>query len=108
MMQAIVKEGTPVLLVTNFFHNESLTLLYMMNDVKISHYSVNSTMTYGDKLREYWEFFPDRRPKCVIINGDSCFYEDYLWAQELLKEYEPAKETKVYNVTYYLWPESMK
>ncbi|MBO4751011.1 MAG: hypothetical protein J5546_11940 [Lachnospiraceae bacterium] len=108
MMQAIVKEGTPVLLVTNFFHNESLTLLYMMNDVKISHYSVNSTMTYGDKLREYWELFPDRRPKCVIINGDSCFYEDYLWAQELLKEYEPAEETKVYNVTYYLWPESMK
>jgi hypothetical protein len=108
MMKGLVKEGSSVLLVTNFFHNESLTLLYMMNDVKISHYSVNSTMTYGDKLFEYWERFPDRKPQCIIINGDSCFYEDFLWTQKLLETYGEMEEIKVYNVTYYILPKNKK
>ncbi|MBP5265097.1 MAG: hypothetical protein J6X14_05845 [Lachnospiraceae bacterium] len=108
MMKGLVKEGSSVLLVTNFFHNESLTLLYMMNDVKISHYSVNSTMTYGDKLFEYWERFPDRKPGCIIINGDSCFYEDFLWTQKLLETYGEMEEMKVYNVTYYILPKNKK
>ena len=108
MMKGLVKEGSSVLLVTNFFHNESLTLLYMMNDVKISHYSVNSTMTYGDKLFEYWERFPDRKPECIIINGDSCFYEDFLWTQKLLETYGEMEETKVYNVSYYILPKNKK
>ena len=83
----VVKEGSNVLIVTSFFHNQSLTTMYMLNDVKISHYTVNSTPTYGEQLLSYWERYPERKPDCIIINGDSCPAEDYQWAMELIEGY---------------------
>ena len=103
-----IKPGSRILIVTNFFHNQSLTLLYMVNDSQISHYSVNSTMTYNEKLFEYWERFPDRKPDCIIINGDSCFQEDYQWAMELLKQYDSMEEFSWYSVQYFVRPEFLK
>ena len=103
-----IEEGSRILIVTNFFHNQSLTLLYMVNDSQISHYSVNSTMTYNEKLFEYWERFPDRKPDCIIINGDSCFQEDHQWAMELLKKYDPMEEFSWYSVQYFVRPEFLK
>ena len=103
-----VKENSNVLIVTNFFHNQSLTPMYMLNDVNISHYTVNSTPTYSNKLYEYWEKFPGRMPDCIIINGDSCSNDDYLWALDLISKYDEMVEVSLYNVRYFVRPECVK
>ncbi|MBO4825358.1 MAG: hypothetical protein J5487_08185 [Lachnospiraceae bacterium] len=97
-----VREGSNVLIVTNFIHNQSLSTLYMLNNVNISHYTVNSTPTYGDKLYEYWGAHPDKWPDAVIINSGSCAYEDYLWALDFLGNQEGWEEYSLYDVQYYI------
>jgi hypothetical protein len=101
----VVKEGSNVLIVTSFFHNQSLTTMYMLNDVKISHYTVNSTPTYGEQLLSYWERYPERKPDCIIINGDSCPAEDYQWAMELIEGYEDMELRQIYSTYFYSKPE---
>ncbi|MBR6152423.1 MAG: hypothetical protein IKQ25_14190 [Lachnospiraceae bacterium] len=101
----VVKEGSNVLIVTSFFHNQSLTTMYMLNDVKISHYTVNSTPTYGEQLLSYWERYPERKPDCIIINGDSCPAEDYQWAMELIEGYGDMELRQIYSTYFYSKPE---
>ena len=108
LFMTLVKENSNVLIVTNFFHNQSLTPIYMLNDVNISHYTVNSTPTYGDKLYEYWEKYPERMPDCIIINGDSCRADDYLWALDLISKYDEMVEVTEYSVKYFVRPECVK
>lgn len=108
LFRRLVKENSNVLIVTNFFHNQSLTPIYMLNDVNISHYTVNSTPTYGDKLYEYWEKYPERMPDCIIINGDSCPKDDYLWALDLISKYDEMVEETMYTVRYFVRPECVK
>ena len=104
----VVKEGSKVLIVTSFFHNQSLTTMYMLNDVKISHYTVNSTPTYGEQLLSYWERYPERKPDCIIINGDSCPAEDYQWAMELIEGYGDMELCQIYSTYFYSKPECIK
>ena len=104
----VVKEGSRVLIVTSFFHNQSLTTMYMLNDAEISHYTVNSTPTYGDQLLAYWERYPERRPDCIIINGDSCPAEDYQWAMELIEGYGDMELRQIYSTYFYIKPECVK
>ena len=104
----VVKEGSRVLIVTSFFHNQSLTTMYMLNDAEISHYTVNSTPTYGDQLLSYWERYPERRPDCIIINGDSCPAEDYQWAMELIEGYGDMELRQIYSTYFYIKPECIK
>ena len=108
LFRDLVKENSNVLIVTNFFHNQSLTPIYMLNDVNISHYTVNSTPTYSDKLYEYWEKYPERMPDCIIINGDSCPPDDYLWALDLISKYDEMVEVTMYTVRYFVKPEYVK
>ena len=108
LFRGVIKESSNVLIVTNFFHNQSLTPIYMLNDVNISHYTVNSTPTYGDKLYEYWEKYPERVPDCIIINGDSCYYDDYLWALDLISKYDEMVEITLDSVRYFVRPECVK
>ena len=106
--RTVVKEGSKVLIVTSFFHNQSLTTMYMLNDAKISHYTVNSTPTYGEQLLSYWERYPERRPDCIIINGDSCPAEDYQWAMELIEGYGDMELRQVYSTYFYIRPKNVK
>ena len=108
MFKDLVKENSNVLIVTNFFHNQSLTPIYMLNDVNISHYTVNSTPTYGDKLYEYWEKYPERMPDCIIINVDSCTGEDYMWAMDLISKYDEMVEVSLYTARCFVRPECVK
>ena len=108
LFRELVKENSNVLIVTNFFHNQSLTPIYMLNDANISHYTVNSTPTYSDKLYEYWEKYPEKMPDCIIINGDSCSNDDYLWALDLISKYDEMVEVSMYNVRYFVRPECVK
>ena len=108
LFRELVKENSNVLIVTNFFHNQALTPIYMLNDVNISHYTVNSTPTYSDKLYEYWEKYPGRMPDCIIINRDSCSNDDYLWALDLISKYDEMVEAAMYNVRYFVRPEYVK
>ena len=103
-----VKEGSNVLVVTSFFHNRSLSTLYMLNDSRISHYTVNSTPTYGDQLYAFWEQHPDRWPDCIVINGDSCPAEDYQWAMELVSKYDEMEEIRLYDTQIFVRPECLK
>ena len=104
----VVKEGSRVLIVTSFFHNQSLTTMYMLNDAIISHYTVNSTPTYGEQLLAYWERYPERKPDCIIINGDSCPAEDYQWATELIEGYGDMELRQIYSTYFYMKPECVK
>lgn len=108
LFRELVKENSNVLIVTNFFHNQSLTPIYMLNGVNISHYTVNSTPTYSDKLYEYWEKYPERMPDCIVINGDSCLQDDYLWALDLISKYDEMVEVTLYSVRYFVRPECVK
>ena len=101
-----VAQGSNVLVVSNFIHNQSLSTLYMVNDSNVSHYTVNSTPTYGDKLYDYWEEHPDKRPNVVVINADSCTKEDMEWAEKFLGNKDEWICYSLYRVYYYVRPEN--
>ncbi len=44
----------------------SHSLWYMLGDYKIGTYSTISTPTFDERLFEYYELYPDRRPDLVI------------------------------------------
>lgn len=105
LFSEMVKEKSSVLIVSNFFYNRTLSSLYMVNDVNISHYTVNSTPTYGNKLYEYWAEFPEKNPEVVVINRDSCFDYDYMWTLNLLYHEEEWVTDSLNSVDYYVLPD---
>lgn len=82
--ESVVEPGTNVLMVTDFFQNTSVTSCMMLNNVNISHYSVNSTPTYSDKLYKYWSKYPKKEPDVIVVNksvvtiGGNDFITEYI------------------------------
>ena len=104
----MVKEGSNVLLVTNYFYNTSLSALYMVGESGVSHYTVNSTPTYNNTLYEFWAMYPEKRPDVVVINRDSCFDYDVMWALALIGNPDNWIYDKEGNVDYFVRPECVK
>jgi len=80
----IVPEGSSVLIVTDYYRNTSVTSCYMLNDVRISHYSVNSTPTYSSKLEEYWEMYPEKIPDVVMVNTNVVTLKENDWITDYI------------------------
>ena len=44
------------------------TLWYLLSDVKIANYSTISTPTFDERLLEYYELYPDKRPDYIFVD----------------------------------------
>jgi len=71
------------------------SLWYLLADARISNYSTISTPTYDDRLLEYYELYPDKKPDYILADNaiDTSFLNDILGDYILLDTVE--------NVTLY-------
>ncbi len=60
LLEAYASEGDIILVVG------SHSLWYMLGDYKIGTYSTISTPTFDERLLEYYELYPDRKPDLII------------------------------------------
>ena len=75
----MVPAGSNVLIVSNSYENTLLNYCYLLNDVNISHYSVNSTPTFSQKLEEFWIEYPEKTPDVVIFNNSTYSSWEFDW-----------------------------
>lgn len=100
--EQVVPEGSNVLIVTDFFRNASVTSCYLLNNVNISHYSVNSTPTFSAKLEEYWEMYPEKTPEVIMVNTYTVSLSEGDWVYDYLKrEFDTENAVCTENATYY-------
>ena len=100
--ESVVPKGSNVLIITDFFRNTSVTSCYLLNDVHISHYSVNSTPTFSEKLEEYWQQFPEKTPDVVMVNTHAVTLKEGDWAAGYLsREFGEARCLHTENADYY-------
>ena len=82
-----VPQGAGVVLVTNSFENTLLDYCYLLNDVDICHYSVNSTPTFSMKLEEYWNLYPEKYPDVIAVNRSTYHVWEWDWILYYLENY---------------------
>lgn len=100
--ESVVPKRSNVLIITDFFRNTSVTSCYLLNDVHISHYSVNSTPTFSEKLEEYWQQFPEKTPDVVMVNTHAVTLKEGDWAAGYLsREFGEARCLHTENADYY-------
>ncbi|MCQ2539271.1 MAG: hypothetical protein MJ114_02360 [Acetatifactor sp.] len=87
-----IQEGSKVLLVSNSFDNTLVNYCYLMKDVEISHYSVNSTPTYSMKLEEYWNLYPEKYPDVIAVNKNTYTTWEWDWILLYVRDYYGYKE----------------
>lgn len=97
----LVDDGEKVLIVTDFFKNMSVTSCYMLDNVEISHYSVNSTPTYSDKLLEYWELFPEKKPNVLMVNTTSVALNENDWIYDYIQKNFSEENTVTTDIAKY-------
>lgn len=79
------------------------SLRYLLTDAKISAYSTISTPTFDERLREYWECFPDRYPTVIMVEKESeAIWEDIsLWFDDT-KLLRATEDIKLYATERYI------
>lgn len=80
----IVEEGDSVLIVTNTLMSD-ITTAYLYKDVSISHYSVINPAAYDERLLEYWERYPEKKPDIIAI--DCWFSEPQIASDSFIMKY---------------------
>lgn len=99
----VVKDGSKVLVVTDYFRNTSVTSCYLLKHVKISHYSVNSTPTYSEKLMEYWKLYPERMPDVIMVNTHVVSMKETDWIYQYINgEFGYTECLHAENADYYI------
>lgn len=68
--QTYLKSGDRVLIVVKQVMNLG-TLQYLFKDVEISHFSIINPTVYDERLLEYWEMYPHKKPNVIIVD---CWY----------------------------------
>lgn len=68
--QAYLEDGDRVLIVVKEVMNLG-TLQYLFKDVEISHFSIINPTVYDERLLEYWEMYPHKKPNVIIVD---CWY----------------------------------
>lgn len=82
----LVPKNSNVLIITDYYRNTSVTSCYLLNDVRISHYSVNSTPTYSERLEDYWELYPDKKPDVIMVNTNAVKLIEGSWCYNYINE----------------------
>lgn len=78
-------------------------LVYICETAEISAYSTINTVTYDEKLLEYWEMYPNKRPSAIAIKcwngqmdvGSNTWILD--WVNENYTEYEDGQYWRFYR-----------
>lgn len=65
--QSMVRDGDRVLIMVDQVMNLG-TIQYLFKDVEISHYSIVNPTAYDERLLDYWEKFPEKRPNVIIVD----------------------------------------
>ncbi len=65
-----LQDGDRVLIIIDQIQNLG-TIQYLFKDVEISHYSIVNFSFYDERLLEYWEMYPDKKPNVIIVD---CWY----------------------------------
>ena len=47
------------------------TTAYLFDDYEVCHYSVVDPTNYDQRLLEYWEQYPDKKPDVIVVD---CWY----------------------------------
>lgn len=61
-----IRQDDAVLAVGGWYIDSSV---YLINEPKVSHYSVMCNPTYDEHLLEYWKRFPDKQPTVIAVYG---------------------------------------
>lgn len=77
------------------------SLRYLLTDAKISNYSTISTPTFDDRLKEYWEQYPERYPTVIIVEPGQTGGETICQYFELQKESLESEKLKIYFTKNY-------
>ncbi|MCM1535295.1 MAG: hypothetical protein NC126_05180 [Clostridium sp.] len=72
--QTYLKDGDKVLIVIKQVMNPG-TVQYLFKDVEISHFSIINPTVYDERLLEYWEMYPHKKPNVIIVD---CWYGQLL------------------------------
>ena len=65
--QDMIRDGDKVLIMVDQIMNLG-TIQYLFRDVEISHYSIVNPTAYDERLKEYWEMFPEKQPNVIIVD----------------------------------------
>jgi len=66
-----VEEGTKCLIVTNMVNTAGTSPYLFQKDLEICHFSVVDPTTYDEKLLNYWELYPEKKPDVIVVD---CWY----------------------------------
>lgn len=63
--------------------------VYMNVPVSVSHYSVICTPSYSEKLEQYWEKYPDKKPTVIAVYGylGNFIVSEDSWIMQYIDEY---------------------
>lgn len=68
--QDYLRDGDRVLIMADQMGNLG-TMQYLFKDVEISHFSIVNGTIYDERLLEYWEIYPEKKPNVIIVD---CWY----------------------------------
>ena len=67
---ANIEDGENVLIVTNMVLAPGTTP-YMFGDYEVCHFSIVDPTSYDERLLEYWELYPEKKPDVIVVD---CWY----------------------------------
>lgn len=67
------------------------SIVYLYSEAEVANYSTIDTTTYSDKLEEYWNIYPKKKPSVIAYKsyrGENVPTEDTYIGRLILKKYE--------------------
>ncbi len=82
-----VEEGAKCLIVTNMTNTAGTTPYLFQKDLEICHFSVVDPTTYDERLLNYWELYPEKKPDVIVVD---CWYGELMekadsWIMEYIE-----------------------